>query len=141
MKRRLLLLPALFAFGLGIVACDDDDGDGDGDLTSNEVTGAIREGLREARDGANELADDIDDKVSDGDLENVDDKVKDGWNDNCKQLSERAEDENVGTELKDICGDLREGLDNNDEDAVEDARDRLREAAEEIEGDAKTDNK
>lgn len=140
-RQHFLLLPAILALGFGIIACDDDDGDGDRDLNADEVRGAISDALQQTRDGATDLADDIDDEVDDANLADVDDKVRDNWNVRCNQLSKDAEDEDVGAELTDVCGDLKEGLDNDDGDAVEVASDRLKEIADEIEGDAKNDDK
>ncbi len=141
MRRQLLLFPVLFALGLGLVACDDDDGDGDGDLTADEVTGAIGGALRDTRDGATSLADDIDKQIDGANLDKADDKVRENWVVRCEKLSDDAEDEDLGAELTDICGDLRKGLDDNDGPAVEAAGDRLRDVANEIETDAATDDK
>lgn len=128
MKLRLLLAPAVLALGLGFAACEDDDGDG---ISTDDVRGEVEEIAEAIRDGSNELADDIDQQLEDKDVSEIDDGVRNQWNENCRQLSQSAEEEDVGTELKDVCGDLRAGLEENDDEAVEAARDRLRELADE----------
>lgn len=128
----MMLLPAVLLLGLGLVACEDNDTD---EISGDDVRDELREALERTRDATNELADDIDDKMDAGDLANIDDDVKREWNENCRQLSEQAEDEDTSNELTDVCGDLKEALDADDGDAVERSRDKLREIANEMKDD------
>ncbi len=136
MKLRLLLAPAVLVLGMGLAACDDDNGDAE--ISGDEVRGELQDIADSIRDGSQDLADDIDQQLDDTDLSEIDDNVREQWNENCQQLSESAENEDAGSELTDVCGDLREGLENNDGEAVDDARERLRDFADETEDDIDT---
>jgi hypothetical protein len=126
MPFRLLLLPSLLAFSLAVAACDDNGADG---TNTDDVRGEIQDVVQAVRDDANNLADDIDSQLDEGDVQDVKDEVRQRWNDNCQQMSEEAANEDLSNEITDACGDLRKGLDENDDEAVKDARDRLRDIA------------
>lgn len=128
MLRRFTWLPAVAILTMSLVACDEDDDDGDSNL--EDVQTEVSDVGDQIRDRTEDLVSDMDSELEDTDLSEVDDSVKEQWNEDCTQLVESAEDESIGNELRDACGDLRNAIAENDEEALEAARDAIQDAAE-----------
>lgn len=127
MLRRILSLAAIGLVALALVGCDDNE---DGDSALEDARTEVTDLGEEIRDRTDDLVSDVDSELEGTDLSEIDDNVKQQWNDNCTQLMESAENQSVANELRDACGDLRNAIAENDEEALEAARDALRDTAE-----------
>lgn len=127
MLRRILSLAAIGLVALALVGCDDNE---DGDSALEDARTEVTDLGEEIRDRTDDLVSDVDGELEGTDLSEIDDNVKQQWNDNCTQLMESAENQSVANELRDACGDLRNAIAENDEEALEAARDALRDTAE-----------
>lgn len=127
MLRRILSIAALGLVALALVGCDDNE---DGDSALEDARTEVTDLGEEIRDRTDDLVSDVDSELEGTDLSEIDDNVKQQWNDNCTQLMESAENQSVANELRDACGDLRNAIAENDEEALEAARDALRDTAE-----------
>ena len=129
MKARFLWLPAAAAaLAVGAAACGDDDSG----ISADDARTQVREVAGNIQQQAEDLSTSIGDELDQHDLSEIDDATKDKWNQNCTQMTEEAKDEAARNKLRDACGDLRNGIEDNDEDAVREARDRIRDAADRV---------